>query len=123
LAGGSFNQNQLTTLPGNGIRVRTAHAFNADQSPQAASYYREQKVSINQWLEELNKVRAEFNILESDECSWDQFGAPSGVTCNEHFGFSLNNKEDRQEAKRKRQSAKERYHDQLKKNKEFNDHA
>ena len=40
---GAFNQNQLTSLPGNGIRVRTAQSFNPDQTPQAASYYRETK--------------------------------------------------------------------------------
>ena len=87
---GAFNQNQLTSLTPNGIRVRTAQPFNVDQTSQAASYYREIRVARQkEFLKNLAAIRKEYNILPSDYCGWDQFGAPSRVTCSQHFGFPV----------------------------------
>jgi len=89
-AHGAFNQNQITSLPGNGTRVRTAQSFNPDQTPQAASYYREKRVSSLQvWKQKLAELRAKYNVLPSDYCGYDQFGAKSFTTCEQHFGFSV----------------------------------
>eukprot|EP00629_Pelagomonadales_sp_RCC1024_P017461 CAMPEP_0119260846 /NCGR_PEP_ID=MMETSP1329-20130426/1093_1 /TAXON_ID=114041 /ORGANISM="Genus nov. species nov., Strain RCC1024" /LENGTH=341 /DNA_ID=CAMNT_0007260315 /DNA_START=128 /DNA_END=1153 /DNA_ORIENTATION=- len=86
--GGGFTQNQLTTLPGNGVRVRTAQGFAFEGQPSYASFYRETKLDQDAWLEKLREVREANNVLESDHCAW-KTGAgttdPSGVTCEEHF--------------------------------------
>mmetsp|Transcript_33396 Transcript_33396/g.103471 ORF Transcript_33396/g.103471 Transcript_33396/m.103471 type:complete len:308 (+) Transcript_33396:80-1003(+) len=90
--GGGLNQNQLTTLPGNGVRVRTAQGFTfGDEQPDFASFYREYKLgSRDEWLAKLAQIRAANNILESDECVWVAGEPPeSGVTCEEHFGFPV----------------------------------
>jgi hypothetical protein len=85
---GAFNQNQITSLTPNGIRVRTDQAFNIDQTSQAASYYRENRVAKrSDFISALYKIRKEYNILPSDYCGWDQLGLPSGVSCTKHFGF------------------------------------
>ena len=87
--GGGINQNQLTTLPGNGVRVRTAQGFSfGAEQPSYASFYRETKVTKDEWLAKLKAVRAANNILASDECAWVTGGA-SGTTCSEHFGFDV----------------------------------
>ena len=87
--GGGINQNQLTTLPGNGVRVRTAQGFSfGAEQPSYASFYRETKVTKDEWLAKLKAVRAANNILASDECAWITGGA-SGTTCSEHFGFDV----------------------------------
>lgn len=90
--GGKFNQNQLTTLPGNGVRVRTAQGFDFDEQPSFASFYREVKMDKADWLAKLAEVRAGVNVLASDECAWVTGAGttdPSGVTCEEHFGFAV----------------------------------
>jgi len=90
VSAGAFNQNQITTLPGNGKRVRTAQSFNPDQTPQAASYYRETKVAdLSIWKQKLAAMRLKYNILPSDYCGYDQLGQASHTTCQQHFGFSV----------------------------------
>ena len=89
-SGGAFNQNQLTTLPGNGVRVRTAQGFSfGAEQPEYASYYREYKLANRtEWLAKLAEVRAANGILDSDHCAWVSGSPPeSGTTCAEHFGF------------------------------------
>jgi len=58
--GAGFNQNQLTTLPGNGVRVRTAQGFSfGAELPDYASFYREYKLANRtEWLAKLAEVRA-----------------------------------------------------------------
>lgn len=88
--GGGFTQNQLTTLPGNGVRVRTAQGFDFAGSPSYASFYRETKfASRDDFITKLAEVRAAEGILESDYCGWDSSNQASGVTCAEHFGFEI----------------------------------
>ncbi len=90
LKAGQFNQNQLTTLPGNDTRVRTAQSFNFDGTPQAASFYREVRVADQAaFVFKLAALRAAYNILPSDYCGWDSGNAPSKTTCTEHFGFPV----------------------------------
>lgn len=89
LPDGSINQNQLTTLPPNDTRVRTAQGFFMGASTYA-SYYRERKVTKEEFVELLNQTREEYNILDVDHCGYNSGNAPSGVTCDEHFGLSLN---------------------------------
>lgn len=90
--GGGFNQNQLTTLPGNGVRVRTAQGFSfGAEQPDYASFYREYKLpNRTAWLAKLYEVRAANGVLESDECAWVSGSPPeSGTTCADHFGFDV----------------------------------
>ena len=58
------------------------------EQPSYASFYRETKISKDEWLAKLKQVRAANNILASDECAWITGGA-SGTTCSEHFGFDV----------------------------------
>jgi len=88
---GPLLQNQLTSLPGNGTRIRTAQGINPfaeeeDPSWTYASFYRERKVSRDEFYSALAATRADYSILEDDYCGYDNTNAPSGVTCDEHFG-------------------------------------
>ena len=70
-------QSQLTTLTklpsGQILRTRTAQGFepftNAG-SPTYASYYRERKVSAEEFWRVFNETKKQYNILETDECKW-----------------------------------------------------
>ena len=87
--GGGINQNQLTTLPGNGIRVRTAQGFAAGQ-PSYASFYREYKqASRADWVKKLQEIRRVANILTADECGYLSSNVGSGTNCTAHFGFAV----------------------------------
>ena len=88
LPDGSIMQNQLTTLPPNDTRVRTAQGFFMDQ-PTYASFYREKKVTKEEFMQQLADARAEYAILEEDFCGYDSGGQPSQVTCTEHFGVDI----------------------------------
>lgn len=81
---GSLIQNQYTTLPGNGTRVRSAQGFFMGQ-PTYLSYYRETKVTQEEFFQRLSETRIEYNILEEDECAYDANGLPTGISCNDHF--------------------------------------
>jgi len=88
--GGGFQQNQLTTLPGNGVRVRTAQTFDLNQLPEAVSFFREFKqANVSEWLDKLADVRLSLNILPSDHCGWDAVNEPSNISCTDHFGFEV----------------------------------
>ena len=84
---GNLMQSQLTTLPGNGTRVRTAQGFNVVTGmPSYSSFYRETKVSEEAFYEALAEARAEYNILEVDYCGFDGVtNAESGTDCESHF--------------------------------------
>ena len=88
LPDGSIMQNQLTTLPPNDTRVRTAQGFFMDQ-PTYASFYREKKVTKEEFMQQLADTRADYAILEEDFCGYDSGGQPSQVTCTEHFGVEI----------------------------------
>ena len=81
---GSLMQNQLTSLPNNETRVRTAQGFYMG-APTYASYYRERKVSQEEFFNLLAEARLEYGILESDYCGQDGSGMPSEKSCDEHF--------------------------------------
>ncbi|WP_258179374.1 hypothetical protein [Photobacterium phosphoreum] len=85
---GSIMQNQLTTLPPNDSRVRTAQGFFSGSSTYA-SYYRERKVTQEEFFQLLAAARIEYNILETDHCGYDNANQPSQTTCDEHFGLDL----------------------------------
>jgi hypothetical protein len=86
--GGNLMQSQLTKLPGNGTRVRTAQGFNVvTELASYASFYRETKVSEAEFWAQLEATRIEYNVLPEDECGWDGVtSGPSGISCAEHFG-------------------------------------
>ena len=70
-------QSQLTTLTqmadGSWRRTRTAQGFDAFVNvgaPSYASFYRERKVSEEEFWTEFDRVKAEYNILDSDTCAW-----------------------------------------------------
>ncbi|PSV06542.1 hypothetical protein C0W96_08770 [Photobacterium kishitanii] len=85
---GSIMQNQLTTLPPNDTRVRTAQGFFSG-SPTYASYYRERKVTKTEFFQLLAEARTEYNILATDHCGYDNTNQPSQTTCDDHFGLDL----------------------------------
>ena len=82
---GPLLQNQLTSLPGNDTRIRTAQGLN-NGAPSYASFYRERRVLRDEFYSELAAARLEYNILEVDQCGYDQGNQPSGITCDQHFG-------------------------------------
>lgn len=85
---GQLQQNQLTSLLPNGIRVRTAQSFGFTGIAEAASYYREYRVqNKHSFCVKLAELRKAYSILPADQCGYDQAGQPSGVTCAQHFGF------------------------------------
>lgn len=81
---GELLQNQLTSLPGNGTRIRTAQGLYAG-NPTYASFYRERKVSRDEFFTLMDDRRADFNILEADHCGFNDGNQPSGTTCDDHF--------------------------------------
>lgn len=88
-ASNNFVQSQLTTLPGNGARVRTAQGFNPfSEATSYASYYRESR-SANEtlWLVKLQEIRAQLNILPADMCkhAGGGGGVLSAPNCWKHF--------------------------------------
>ncbi|EJK65579.1 hypothetical protein THAOC_13545 [Thalassiosira oceanica] len=71
---GMLIQSQLTTLSGNDRRTRTAQSFNpfnpsSPSVPTNASFYRERKVTKEEFYQELTKWLEEYNILDSDMCA------------------------------------------------------
>lgn len=84
---GNLLQNQMTTLPNEQTRIRSAKGFNvATQSSSYLSYYRERKVSREEFEAALEQARIDYNILPEDECGWDgTTNLPTEVTCDEHF--------------------------------------
>ncbi|MEZ9424283.1 hypothetical protein [Vibrio lentus] len=88
LPNGDIMQNQLTTLPPNNTRVRTAQGFFMNQ-PTYASFYRENKVTKEEFIKQLAGAREEYKILEEDFCGYDSSGQPSQVTCTDHFGVEV----------------------------------
>ena len=81
---GSLMQNQLTSLPGNDTRVRTAQGFYMGNATYA-SYYRERRVSEMEFFWLLAQAREDYNILESDYCGYDSAGQATEKSCDEHF--------------------------------------
>jgi hypothetical protein len=81
-------QSQLTTLPGNGIRVRTAQGFNiVTGRPDSASYYREYRLKDeNEWLLKLNEIRAIASIIPAEMCAYDSINNRiSSPDCHKHI--------------------------------------
>ncbi len=85
---GSLMQNQLTSLPGNDTRVRTAQGFYMG-NPTYASYYRERKVTRDEFFALLEETRTEYGILEEDYCGRDSSGAETNLSCMEHFDLTV----------------------------------
>lgn len=92
----------LTTLPDGTVRrTRTAQGFDAFGNvgaPTYASYYRERKVSEEEFWQAFNATRAEYNILTSDTCAWksgDTGGTlstgyvPGFASCKNHLDESF----------------------------------
>ena len=86
LPDGGLTQNQLTSLPGNDTRVRTAQGL-FQGNPTYASFYRERKVTQEEFFEILAETRTEYNILEDDYCGYDSGNMPTEASCDEHFGL------------------------------------
>jgi len=66
---GPVSQKQLTTLHTvNGVdhRTRTAQGFNPDGTNSYASFYRERKVSKEEFYKEMNRVIEDYAILDED---------------------------------------------------------
>jgi len=102
---GNLFQSQLTTLSGNGRRTRTAQgfdAFNFDPAsasiPIYSSFYRERRVSKEEFYAELEATLIEYNILEEDTCTRNSRGNLVDVVggidaCRDHLeeSFALGN--------------------------------
>merc|ERR1719436_1559449 len=85
-------QSQLTTLTqtpdGTWRRTRTAQGFDAFGNvgaPSYSSFYRERKVSEEEFWAALKQAQIDYNILDSDMCAWKsaETGGPAEST-----GFS-----------------------------------
>jgi hypothetical protein len=74
-SGGQMTQSQLTTLSQGGERrTRTAQTFAfGTGDPGGTSYYRERKVTMEEFYEELSNVITTYNVLEEDLCGLDGF--------------------------------------------------
>jgi len=97
-------QSQLTTLTESldGLqqyRTRSAQSFNIFTpsnfgKPSSVSFYRERKVSKEEFYVALESAFTEYNILTSDMCAWNDQGIPSGYTpglesCQNHLEQSF----------------------------------
>lgn len=60
---GGLSQNQLTTLPGDGTRVRTAQGFGYSEY---ASYYREEKIDEANFYAAITEMRNKYKIDATD---------------------------------------------------------
>eukprot|EP00965_Chrysotila_dentata_P254054 6211745-Pleurochrysis_carterae.AAC.1 len=76
IRGDKLLQSQLTTLSetadGTPIRVRTAQGFNAfgDGTPNSASFYRERRVTREEFYTVLNQTISDYAILDADIAAW-----------------------------------------------------
>jgi len=98
-------QSQLTTLTqlpdGTWRRTRTAQGFDAFGNvgiPTYASFYRERKVTADEFWADFNATVANYSILKSDMCSWKSAETggtiPSGLepgfeSCEMHLNESF----------------------------------
>lgn len=85
-AGGGLFQNQLTTVGADGTRVRTAQGLIPGTGrATSVSFFRERRVSKQEWMRQLADARVRFNVLENDYCGWDIANQRTSKTCAEHF--------------------------------------
>lgn len=95
-------QSQLTTITaspdGQVYRTRTAQGFDAFVAvgqTTSASYYRERKVTEEEFYAELESTIADYNIREEDLCVWDNTNSAIGGVvgsfdaCKEHLEESF----------------------------------
>mmetsp|Transcript_31693 Transcript_31693/g.67109 ORF Transcript_31693/g.67109 Transcript_31693/m.67109 type:complete len:328 (+) Transcript_31693:29-1012(+) len=77
---GKLFQNQITTLSGKGRRTRSAHQFAPfpgvpnPEVPTACSFYRERRVSREEFYDALESTLGEYRVLDEDACSWSGEG-------------------------------------------------
>ena len=96
---GFMTQSQLTTIHGmeNNMRTRTAQNFQFGTSaPAGTSYYRERKVTKEEFYAALQQTILDYNILEADVCTKDGFAGraeiydtPGLATCMLHLEQSF----------------------------------
>ena len=91
---GFLTQSQLTTLVQDGnTRVRTAQSFAfGSGDPAGTSYYRERKVTEEEFYTRLNEVISTYNIREEDLCYLNGFNripvdgyTPGAEQCRTHL--------------------------------------
>ena len=101
---GQLFQSQLTTLStvpetGEERRTRTAQSFRGGV-PSNASFYRERKVTKEEFYAEMAATMTDYNVLESDVCAWVDnpsfnppvigTGLPAGLAgCMQHLEESF----------------------------------
>ena len=82
-------QNQLTTTTADGRwRVRNAQSWApTPDGPtlRSASFYRERRVSHEEWDARLAAARAAARVRRADYCAWDAVGAPQPQSCASFF--------------------------------------
>jgi len=107
---GSLLQSQLTTLTENSetkalFRTRSAQGFSGSTgTANSVSYYRERKVTEEEFFNELESTIAEYNIATDDLCNWDAIGVPvpgggSLQACIDHVNQSFELEADLAERK------------------------
>lgn len=91
-------QSQLTTITsdssGKTYRTRTAQGFNfMTQTSNSCSYYRERKVSKEEFYNEFNKIVTDYKVMAKDLCKTDPESEEIGSLdkCTDHLesSFSL----------------------------------
>ena len=96
LFNGALIQSQLTTITadstGKTYRTRTAQGFNfVTQVSNTCSYYRERKVTKEEFYAEFNNVVASYNVLVGDLCKTDPTSDEVGSMdkCEAHLESSF----------------------------------
>ena len=85
---GSLMQNQLTSLPGNDTRVRTAQGFYMG-NPTYASYYRERRVTMMMSSSSFSPKHAETTTSSNQIIVvLTRPANPRKKDCDEHFGLT-----------------------------------
>lgn len=76
----SLFRTTISSDSSNTYRTRTAQGFDAFNpvdfgKSNYASYYRERRVTEDEFMQSLSDAISEYNILDGDLCKWDGFGS------------------------------------------------
>ena len=82
---GQLLHNQLTSLPSNDTRIRTAQGLK-NGAPSCPSFWIERRVLSDEFYSELAAAALGYNILEEDQCRYDEGNQSLGITYDQYFG-------------------------------------
>ncbi len=82
---GQLLHNRLTSLASNVTRIRTAQGLK-NGAPSCPSFWIERRVLSDEFYSELAGAALGYNILEEDQCRYDEGNQSLGITYEQHFG-------------------------------------